>query len=196
MTIDVDFLSGLYNRHSCYADRLTAEQLDAIHIQTPLDDALRKWITAKKDVILLGNPGDGKTHLLRRLQDVLTKTKAEVVLDATAESEYTQIVRRWKAARGKKRPFCLAINQGPLNRLLSQHADSEAVLQEVRDQLDHLLYYDKPPKKPKDAFVIDLNLRSVLTPEIIERALSNLLKDTNFDSCPECFADETCDASL
>ena len=36
MTVTTDFLSGLYNRESCYADRLTAEQLDAIHVPTRL----------------------------------------------------------------------------------------------------------------------------------------------------------------
>ncbi|MGO8748546.1 MAG: hypothetical protein ACLQNE_21445 [Thermoguttaceae bacterium] len=86
MTVTTDFLSGLYNRESCYADRLTAEQLDAIHVPTPLERSLRKWILKRNDLVIAGNPGDGKTHLFMRLKDVLKKVQADVILDATSTS--------------------------------------------------------------------------------------------------------------
>jgi hypothetical protein len=196
MSVTVDFLSGLYNKHSCYADRLTPEQLEAIHIATGLEDSLRKWLLAKKDIVLLGNPGDGKTHLFRRLEPTIGKVNADVVLDATAEKDYDRIVRRWKTASQKNRPFCLAINQGPLNQMLALKADSSNPLQEVREQLRSLIYYDDPPSKPRKVFVVDLNLRSVLTKEIISNALTNLLQDKILDSCQDTFTDDTSDAFL
>lgn len=196
MSVSVEFLAGLYNKHSCYADRLTAEQLAAIHVPTALEDGVRKWLQAKKDVVLLGNPGDGKTHLLRRVEDVIRKVKADVVLDATAEKDYARIVRRWKAASDKGRPFCLAINQGPLNQLIALKSRLLPQLDEVQEQLRSLIYYDTSPKAPKKVLVVDLNLRSVLTPEVILRALQNLLKPEILDQCPECFADETSDLAL
>ncbi|QEH36468.1 hypothetical protein OJF2_50320 [Aquisphaera giovannonii] len=196
MSVSVDFLSGLYNKHSCYADRLTDEQIEAIHVSTRLEDSLRKWLQGKKDIVLLGNPGDGKTHLLRRLQEIITKVKAVVVPDATAEKQYEGIVRKWKNASDNRRPFCLAINQGPLNRLLALKGHRLPQLEEVSEQLHSLIYYDEPPKTPKKVVVIDLNLRSVLTPEIILRTLKNLLKGEILDTCPECFADESSDVAL
>jgi hypothetical protein len=146
MSVSVDFLSGLYNKHSCYADRLTDEQIEAIHVSTRLEDSLRKWLQGKKDIVLLGNPGDGKTHLLRRLQDIITKVKAVVVPDATAEKQYEGIVRKWKNASDNRRPFCLAINQGPLNRLLALKGHRLPQLEEVSEQLHSLIYYDEAPK--------------------------------------------------
>jgi hypothetical protein len=196
MSVSVEFLAGLYNKHSCYADRLTPEQLDAIDIPTALEDSVRKWLQAKKDVILLGNPGDGKTHLLRRVDDVIRKVKAEVVLDATAEKDYGRIVRRWKTASDNGQPFCLAINQGPLNQLIALKSHLLPQLSEVQDQLRSLLYYDAPAKTPKKVMIVDLNLRSVLTPEIIHHALQNLLEPEILDQCPECFGDETSDVAL
>ncbi len=56
MSLSVEFLAGLYSKHSCYADRLSQEQLTAIHIPTGLETAVRKWLQAKKDVVLLGQP--------------------------------------------------------------------------------------------------------------------------------------------
>jgi hypothetical protein len=196
MSVTVDFLSGLYNKHSCYADRLTLEQLEAIHVPTSLEQAVRRWILKRNDVVIVGNPGDGKTHLFKRLAPELEKVKAAVVLDATAESDYEGIVRRWTSARRRKHPFCLAINQGPLNQLVTQHAGRMDVIEEVQRQMGRQLYYDAPPKQPKEVFVVDLNLRSVLTRDIIDRALNNLLKEEHFESCSECFGDETTDGAL
>ncbi len=196
MSLSVEFLSGLYNKHSCYADRLSQEQLTAIHIPTGLETAVRKWLTAKKDVVLLGNPGDGKTHLIRQVDDVVQRVKAEVILDATAEKDYNKLIRKWKAASDASRPFCLAINQGPLNQLLSLKSGAIPQLDEVAQQLRSLLYYDDAPKTPRKVVVVDLNLRSVLTPTIIQRALQNILKPDVLDACSECFGDETSDVSL
>ncbi len=196
MFVSVDFLSSLYNRNSCYADRLTPEQLDSINVSTMLEESLRKWLSAKRDLVLLGNPGDGKTHLLSRLRDVIDRVKADVVLDATAERDYLRILRRWKAATSARRPFCLAINQGPLNQLLLDKSHRLPQLEELDEQLNTFLYYDEPPVAPKKVFAVDLNLRSVLTPNIIHQALQNILKPEILDGCPECFGEETTDAAL
>ena len=196
MSLSVEFLAGLYNKHSCYADRLTSGQLEAIHIPTGLETAVRKWLLAKKDVVLLGNPGDGKTHLIRQVDDVVKRVKADVVLDATAEKDYGRLIRKWKTASDASRPFCVAINQGPLNQLLSIKSGALPQLDEVSHQLRSLIYYDDPPKTPRKVIVVDLNLRSVLTPDIIQRALQNILKPEVLDACPECFDDETSDVSL
>jgi len=150
-----------------YADRLTPDEIDAINVPTVLEEAVGKWLLAKKDVALLGNPGDGKTHLFSRLRDVLKRVKAEVVLDATAEKDYERIAPRWKAASAAKRPFCLAINQGPMNQLLLEQASRLPQLAELTEQLRTLLYYDNVPPTPKRVIAVDLNLRSVLTPNII-----------------------------
>src|SRR4029453_13057223 len=134
MPVSVDFLSGLYDKGACYADRLTPDEIDAINV-TVLEEAVRKWLLAKKDVVLLGNPGDGKTHLFSRLRDTLKRIKADVVLDSPAEKDYEQIARRWRAAAAAKRPFCLAINQGPLNQLLLEQSHKLRQLAELGEQL-------------------------------------------------------------
>lgn len=196
MSQSVEFIAGLYNKHSCYADRLTPEELSAIHIPTKLETSVRKWLSAKKDVILLGNPGDGKTHLIRQLDDVVKRVNAEVILDATAEKDYSRLIRKWKTASDASRPFCLAVNQGPLNQLLSLNTGELPQLDEVTQQLRSLLYYDDAPKQPRKVVVVDLNLRSVLTPDIVRRALQNILRGEVLDACPDLFDDGTSDASL
>ena len=195
MPVTIDFLSGLYNRHSCYADRLTPEQLEAIQVATPVEAALRKWIRSKNDVVLTGSPGDGKTFLLRRMSEEIDRIKGDRILDATSEKDYAAIVDRWRAARKKKRPFFLAINHGPLNRMLQLHAMGDPVLQEVKRQLNESLYYgDEVPRTPKRVVVLDLNLRSVLAPQIIEDTLNNLLRDQHYAENP-FFSDDANDVT-
>jgi energy-coupling factor transporter ATP-binding protein EcfA2 len=145
MSLSVDFIAGLYNKHSCYADRLSSDELTDLHIPTALDASLRKWIKAKKDIVLLGNPGDGKTHLIRLVDDAVKSVNAQVILDATAEKDYAGLVRKWKAAAKANRPFCLAINQGPLNQLLAHNSGALPQLDEVAQQIRSLIYYDSPP---------------------------------------------------
>jgi predicted ATP-dependent serine protease len=94
--VDIEFLSGLYNRHSCYAERLSGDQLDAIHVNTGVEEALRKWILEKRDIVITGNPGDGKTFLLIRLQAEIAAVNGEQILDATSEKDYAAIVLRWQ----------------------------------------------------------------------------------------------------
>lgn len=196
MTQDITFFAGLYSGHSCYADRLTPEQLESIHVHTPLEESMRKWLLKGRDLVLVGNPGDGKTHLLRRIEQTLRKIKAEVILDATAEPDYPTIIQRWKAAQRKKRPFCLAINQGPLYRLLALSDAPFDRLCELQEQCKHLLTYDEIPVTPKQVIVVDLNLRSVLNRPIIETALDNLLRDDVFAECASYFADDTTDGGM
>lgn len=193
--ISIDFLAGLYRSHSCYADRLSESELDYIHVETALEKTIKDWLSRKKkDVVLVGNPGDGKTHLLRTLSEVIRKARAIVELDATA-SEYENILKQWKTARRTKRPFCLAINQGPLNHLLEQ-SGTWAVMKQVREQLAGQIYYDKAPPRATDVLVVDLNLQSVLTRNKVEACLGNLLRKSHFDALPDVYKDDGHDAAI
>lgn len=143
---------------------------------------------------MTGNPGDGKTYLIRRLEKEISKVQADTILDATAESDYADIVARWKRAHSGDRPFILAINHGPFSRLMALFGSKHDFLREVKRQLKTTVYYDSTPPKPsKQIMVVDLNLRSVLTREIIEAALDNLLRAENFEDC-SAFDDSATDA--
>jgi hypothetical protein len=191
MPVDIDFLSGFYNRHSCYADRLTADELEMIHVPTSVEAPLKKWIKSKTDLVITGNPGDGKTFLLRRLATEIAKVNGDQILDATAEKDYSSIVSGWQKARRAKRPFFLAINHGPLNRMLQLHASGNPILKEVQRQLSSAIFYGSTePAAPNGVVVLDLNLRSVLSREIIETSLNNLLRDAFYSGC-EYFQDAT-----
>jgi hypothetical protein len=99
------------------ADELTNEQLARLHISQPLDDFLLEHVRRGFSLVLTGNAGDGKTHLLRKLAPELEKLGAEVETAATAAmrpNDVSGILRRWRKAHRADRPFCLAANEYPL----------------------------------------------------------------------------------
>lgn len=172
--ITVDYLSGLYNRQSCYADTSDSAHLNALHIPTALERSLEKWLRDGKHVVLVGNPGDGKTHLIRLLERFMARLGVRTVLDGSQEESYPAIAKQWHTAVRAKKPFCLAINHGPLTSMLQECEQPSKELSEVRTQRSTPLYYDNPPREPERVIVIDLNLRSVLTDTLIRAAVDKL----------------------
>jgi hypothetical protein len=191
--IGVAFIQQLYNHRSCYADRLTPEQLDAIHVRTPLEDFILGAMKAGKDVILTGNPGDGKTHLIMRLLPQLMKLGVEHHTDATAEESHEAIVDLWRKARRKKRPFCLAINEWPLFELCRDFGDAFSPVKEVREQIQHSIVYEDAPPADASVIVIDLNHRNVADADVFNKLLETITGERFFPECPSCPARQTCD---
>ncbi len=152
---------------SC-ADELTPEEIARLHIRQPLDDFLLERVREGFSLVLTGNAGDGKTHLLRRLAPELEKCGAEIETDATAAmrpNDVSAILRRWKKTAQADRPFCLAANEYPLY-LLRKSGKGFAPVDEVARQCEHRLAYAEKPTDDEDArekvLVVDLSLRNPL----------------------------------
>ena len=70
--------------HDSCSDCVTDADLDRLHVPTPLEEFLIDRVAEGFSLLLTGNAGDGKTHLLRRIAPELTASNAIVDLDATA----------------------------------------------------------------------------------------------------------------
>ena len=62
---NLQFVQQIYHGKNCYADSMSPEQIDLLHIPSGVESIVRKMINEKKIVFLAGNPGDGKHLLLR-----------------------------------------------------------------------------------------------------------------------------------
>jgi hypothetical protein len=166
---------------SC-ADELSPDDLNLLNVSPRHHDIeafLRKKLRAGFSLVLTGNAGDGKTHLLQRLRDEMRD--AEVEGDATAAMEpgdVGPILKRWRAANAKGRPFCLAANEYPLH-LLRQAGRGFAPLDEVDRQCRHRLDYAAQPEPDESArervLVVDLSLRNPLHEDFLDPLLDRLL---------------------
>jgi len=174
---DDTFIERLYRSTNSYADRLSQDEISDIHIDLSVDKYLLEKAKPGKEIVVTGNPGDGKTHLIERLRKKLEDLNAVVITDANACSD-EDILSTWKECRKKKRPFVLAINEWPLF-VLRRQAEKEKFtgVSEALRQVTSSCYFLKiqQPEPPKDnVVVIDLSLRNLLTPIIINKVIDRL----------------------
>ena len=179
-----ELLRGLYLGAATNADLTSYDERLKFHVRTDLDRLLPELARTGRDIVLTGNPGDGKSHVVRYLVDRKRLPPAEVELDLSATSE-ERVITRWRAARAASRPMVLCANEGPLKTLLPHLArtpELAATGRELRDQLGHLVASSagELPTEPREGILIDLADRTLLEPRLIEEALRRV-------SIPEFF---------
>ena len=78
-------LARLVGGRASFAERLEEDELSALHIRTKLDEGLMEAVHSGKRLYLTGNPGDGKTHFIRRYEVALAQLDdpVDLGLDAT-----------------------------------------------------------------------------------------------------------------
>ena len=163
------------------AEALTEQDFERVHIDSDIERFLGKQVRAGRSVVVTGNAGDGKTHLLRRVKPDLESAGAIVVEDATAEmrgGDPGPILEKWREAIEGGQPLCLAANEYPLYQL--RMADASAPhLVEVGRQCQHRLAYgaDEDSGCAGNVVVIDLSLRNPLGGEFFDALLNKLLDD-------------------
>jgi hypothetical protein len=163
------------------AEALTDEDFDRLHIAGTIENFLAKQIRAGRSIVLTGNAGDGKTHLLRRVKADLEAAGAIVIEDATAQmrgDDPGPILAAWRDAIAGGHPFCIAANEYPLYQM--RMADPTAPhLAEVSRQCRQRLAYGEPTPEENDTnlIVVDLSLRNPLTAGFVDALLNKILAD-------------------
>lgn len=177
---DATFVERLYRSTNSFADRLSQDELEAIHVDLGVDGYLVEEASKKKQIVVTGNPGDGKTHLIERLRPQLEAEGAEVITDANACSD-EHTLDTWVRCRTESRPFILAINEWPLYVLqrLARSREFAAVDEALRQVRAARFFVDSQvPAGPQDNVVtIDLSLRNLLAPSVVRRVVERLTGD-------------------
>ena len=175
----IAFVEKLYRNANSYADRLTLEELEWIHVDLGLDQYVLDGAKDGWQTIITGNPGDGKTFLIERLRQRLTSEhNAVVITDANALPD-GEILASWRSCDENGRAFVLAINEWPLFELRSlARQEGFMPVEEAVRQVQAAIFYGKPPEPRKGRVaVIDLNLRNVLAEQVVRGAIDRLTAD-------------------
>lgn len=175
----ISFVERLYRNANSYADRLTQEELDWIHVDLSLDDYVLKCAGEGLQVVITGNPGDGKTFLIERLRETLVSThNAVVITDANACTD-AEVLSAWRSCDANNRAFILAINEWPLFELrrVARSEGFSAVDEAVRQVRWAVFFGDPPEPRQGQVAVIDLNLRNVLASRVVSTAIDRLTDD-------------------
>lgn len=170
-----EYLCSLYFGEGSNADLTSRQARDRVHVATDLDDLVAALLKADRDVALTGNPGDGKTHLARRLQDSGSLGGALLIGDLS-ERDTREVALEWGRARAAGRRVLLCANEGPLRDLVAAMRGDDAtrsLAEELEGQLGRLVADDAKalPSEPRAVAVVDLADRSVLGVPLIEGVL-------------------------
>jgi hypothetical protein len=177
---DQTFIERLYRSSNSYADRLSPNELESIHVDLGVDDYVVAQAEAGRQIVVTGNPGDGKTHLIERLRPRLEAAGARVITDANACSD-PEILQEWRGSRRDGRPFVLAINEWPLY-VLQRLASSEGftpVAEALRQATSARYFVEShmPEDAKDDVVVVDLSLRNLLAGSVVEQVIDRLTQD-------------------
>lgn len=200
----IEYLISLYNGYQAIAERADIDQLRFIHVKTKLDEKIVEWLRAGWDIVLTGNPGDGKTHLMNFL-DLPANIRQEK--DAS-QKQAQEVLQAWRASRRAGDRFLLAINHAPLRRLAEATAN-DSDLDELHDMVlpakrsessvDNFVVYSEEQKtnssnsetRTRRIKLVDLSQREILTEEIISGLLDKLCPLAAAASCAAVM-DEEC----
>lgn len=175
-----EFVERLYRSTNSYADRLSAEDLRRVDVDLGLGGYLLRLAGEGRQIVITGNPGDGKTHLIRSLRDELATAGALVLEDANVLTD-DEILDAWESTERDGRALVLAINEWPLFALRQSARGSEfAPLREALRQVQSAVHFNTPPEAARGSVrVIDLGLRNVLAGPIVS-AVTDRLCDEGF----------------
>lgn len=170
----MDAVRTLYRAAAAVAEHHDERTISMLHVPTPVDDVVVAEVAAGCIVFVTGNPGDGKTHLIRKMRDRFPPD-AEICLDANERSN-EDLAALVDAALGGGHALVMAINEGILVDL-SVTAKPRSWAEVVRRKLLRALRYNANSVEADDnrIRVIDLNLRNNLGPEVVGPALDRVL---------------------
>lgn len=185
-----DFVRQLYRGTSAYADQMNELSLRMLHVETDLDSAILDAARNGYSVVLTGNPGDGKTHILRILESKLQELPVPPIVeyDASAKTDI-DLLDAWQRAVIQERPFCVAINEAVLINMANSHhgAEYEQALRQIiaaQEQVVNAVYYDEEKSLQDEKVVVfDLSRRNVLSKRVVSKVIDAL---ADFDRIPVC----------
>lgn len=190
--VRLQFIRDFYRGTSAYADHVDEKLLSLIHLKTKLDDAIIKAAKIGKDIVLTGNPGDGKTHIIRMLKAKLENLPmpAIVELDASTHSN-DKIYAEWRKSQDMHAPFVIAINAAVLYAVYNAYPDFGPVRNAYLQMVNSVVFHDS--EQQTDSLVVfDLSKREALTSEILKQAILKMTSDEHYKECKECPLFDTC----
>ncbi|MED1947213.1 MULTISPECIES: ATP-binding protein [Brevibacillus] len=185
MKFDLDFIAKLYNNRNSYADVFSNDELEALHVESGIEPLLRKYIEQKKQIFLTGNPGDGKTHLIKSLRDILEHHEAFIEPDANSIKDEEEFLGKLESAIKAGKPCIIAINEFPLLSILESLGERLPGFHQISAQREKGIIYNKSAEYPiREVVVIDLNNRNLLSINMAQRTLEKLLEISR--ACGNC----------
>ena len=182
-----EFLRRFYKSSSAFADSTSLHDLEGMHVRTSLDDAVLNVVKKGRDCVLTGNPGDGKTHLIKVLEKRIKKINSDIspVYDASTMTT-GEILNAWKKARAHDTPFVIAINAAVLYEVAHDKKAPLYVVNAFHQFENGIILGDTSVDTDESVVVFNLGLRSALSADVVDGVINQMTDPRNFVGCKKC----------
>lgn len=89
----LDFIKKLYNGKNCYSDHMNKDELGFLHISSGVEPLVSDMLDKHKLVFLTGNPGDGKTFIIKAIEPCIIRNNVFVKTDFNEVTNYADAAR-------------------------------------------------------------------------------------------------------
>ena len=181
----LEFVKKLYNGKNCYSDHMSDEELGLIHITSNVEGLIKDMLSKAKIIFLTGNPGDGKTFVIKSVAPEIQKYNAYIEKDMNNITGYDTIVNDIIACYQEHRPAIIAVNEYPFMQLC-KHIKKQAlnIYKEIVVAKKSAITYSTSQPLTGRIALIDLNERNLLDAdrnllgELIDKFISLVSEDT------------------
>lgn len=158
----LDFIKKLYNGKNCYSDHMNEEELGFLHISSGVEQIVSDMLDKRKLVFLTGNPGDGKTYIIKAIDSCVVRNNAYVETDFNEVTQYDKVAQIIVDLYAEKRAAVFAINEYPFLQLCKEikRINPEIHSEIMRAKKAAITYEVSEPIK--QIAIIDLNERNLL----------------------------------
>jgi hypothetical protein len=183
----LQFIKKLYNGKNCYSDSLTEEEIALLHIPSGVERIVEEMVDANRIVFLTGNPGDGKTYIIRALEAKLAQKGVYIEKDMNSitDVKMNDVISKIVACYHNNKSCIIAANEFPFFKLIKA---SRELAPELHSELisvkKNVIVYGYSTFQLRRICIIDLNERNLLDkdrsviPTIINKFVE-LLKDNS-----------------
>lgn len=181
----LEFVKKLYNGKNCYSDHMSDEELGLIHIISNVEGLIKDMLSKAKIIFLTGNPGDGKTFVIKSVDSEIKKYNAYIEKDMNNIAGYDTIINDIITCYQEHRPAIIAVNEYPFMQLC-KHIKKQApnIYKEIVAAKKSAITYSTSQPLTGRIALIDLNERNLLDAdrnllgELIDKFISLVSEDT------------------
>lgn len=178
-TVPWTTLAELVGNRASFAEKLEPVEVEALHVSTDLDKGLLSAVRKGHRLYLSGNPGDGKTHIIRRFDSELEGVFVNLDASATDEEE---LAGKLVGVAERSEPAVVAVNEGPLRKMRSRLSSKDEAA--LLDQLDRPFVYGDEDDPEWTALLLNLGTRQSLHPDIVSGTIDVVLNRIDYDGAP------------
>lgn len=185
----LEFVKKLYNGKNCYSDHMGDNELEILHIASNVEKLIVDMVNHGKIVFLTGNPGDGKTFIIKTIKKSIKDKKLYIQTDLNNVRDYTDVVNDIVSLYEAKKGAIIAVNEYPFMQLCKEiRSNSPEIYKEIqRAKKESITYEDSKPLTGRIA-VVDLNERNLLgsdyelLSDLVQKFIDLLTPDADYNS--------------